>query len=150
MPLYDAIASGVADYRWLMRRMSFEEEVGGDLQRFGADLVDGVLRGVVVAVGGLVGVGAVVDVDEVEDGNAALLERDVIVVRGPGLVLEDVGGVAGVFCGDYEEVLRARGWSWSSRSMLRSLSPIMSATRKALILLSVPSAYHLAARWRVP
>ena len=28
-----------------------EEEVGGDLEGFGADLVEGVLRGVVVAVG---------------------------------------------------------------------------------------------------
>ena len=49
----------------------FEEEVGGDLQAVGADLVDGVLGGVVVAVGELVGVGAVVEVDDVEDRDAA-------------------------------------------------------------------------------
>ena len=52
----------------------FEEEVGRDLQGLGADLVDGVLCGVVVAIGGGVGVGAVVDVDDVERGTAAAKE----------------------------------------------------------------------------
>ena len=50
----------------------FEEEVGGDLEGFGADLVDGVLGGVVVAVGEWLGVGAVVDVDDVEEGTPRL------------------------------------------------------------------------------
>ena len=57
----------------------FEEEVGGDLEGFWADLVEGVLGGVVVAVGGGVGVGAVVDIDEIEDGDAALSEGEMIV-----------------------------------------------------------------------
>ena len=41
-----------------------------------ADLVEGVLGGVVVAVGQGGGAGAVVDVDDVEDGDAALLEGE--------------------------------------------------------------------------
>ena len=56
-----------------------EEEVGGDLEGLGADLVEGVLGGVVVAVGRGVGVGAVVGVDDVEDGDAALGEGEVVV-----------------------------------------------------------------------
>src|ERR1035437_4732205 len=87
----------------------FEEEVGGDLEGLGAELVDGVLRGVVVAVGELVGVGAVVDVDEVEDGDAAFFEWDVVVTEALDGVLEDVAGVAGVFGGDGEQVFEPRG-----------------------------------------
>ena len=126
----------------------FEEEIGGDLEGFGADLVDGVLGGVVVAVGGGVGVGAVVDVDEVEDGDSALGEGEMVVFDAEG-VFEEVGGVAGVFCGMTSRS-RSQGVELSSLSRLRSLSPIMSATRKALILAMVPSWDHLAARWRVP
>ena len=115
----------------------FEEEIGGDLQGLGADLVDGVLGGVVVAVGGCVGVGAVVDVDEVEDGDAALGEGEMVVFDADR-VLEDVGGVAGVLCGLGEQIEQPGGGVVVA-SMLRSLSPIMSATRKALILEMVPS-----------
>ena len=86
----------------------FEEEVGGDLEGFGADLVHGVLGGVVVTVRGGRGVGAVVDVDEVEDGDAALLEGDVIVADGVG-VFVDVGGVASVLGGDLEQVAEPGG-----------------------------------------
>ena len=58
----------------------------------------------VVAVGVFGVVGAVVDVDEVEDGDAALLEGDVVVGDVDLLVLEDVAGVAGVFGGLAEEL----------------------------------------------
>jgi len=58
----------------------FEEEVGGDLQGLRADLVDGVLRGVVVAVGCGGGVRAVVYVNDIERGDAALQERQVVVL----------------------------------------------------------------------
>ncbi len=49
-----------------------------------------------VAVRHLVRVWAVVDIDHVEDWHAALLEREVVVFDLVG-VLEDVGGVAGIF-----------------------------------------------------
>src|ERR1019366_1083008 len=58
-----------------------EEEIEGDLEGFWAELVEGVLRGVMIAVGELVVVGAVIDVDEVEDGDAALFEGDVVVAE---------------------------------------------------------------------
>src|ERR1035437_324020 len=87
----------------------FEEEIGGDLEGFGADLVDGILGCVVVAVRCRGGVGAVVDVDEVEDGHAALLEWDVVVTQTLDGVLEDVAGVAGVFGGDCEQVFEPWG-----------------------------------------
>jgi hypothetical protein len=45
--------------------------------------VDGVLGGVVVAVGCGCGVGAVVDVDDVEGGDAALEEGEVVVSSAP-------------------------------------------------------------------
>ena len=81
----------------------FEEEIACNLKGVGADLVDGVEGGVVVAVGQGHGVRAVVDVDDVEDGDAALLEREMIVLDG-GLVFEDVAGVAGVLRGLLEQV----------------------------------------------
>jgi len=64
---------------------------------------------VVVAVGGGVGVGAVVEVDDIEDGDAALAEGDVVVAEAGKVVLVDVGGVAGVFGGDFEHVAQPRG-----------------------------------------
>ena len=71
--------------RWLMRRIISRKRSAGDLEGAGADLVEGVLLGVVVAVGGGVGVGAVVEVDDVEDRDAALREGEVVVIdRGLG------------------------------------------------------------------
>ena len=82
----------------------FQEEVAGDLEGFDADFVDGVQLGVVVAAFGVVlGGGAVVEVDEIEDRDSALLEGDVVVLD-VGVVFEDGAGVAGVFGGDSEEI----------------------------------------------
>lgn len=81
----------------------FEEEVGGGLQRLRADLVEGVLGGVVVAVGVLAVVGTVVVVDDVEDGDSALVEGQGVVFDGGG-VLGDCRGVAGVFGGELQEI----------------------------------------------
>jgi hypothetical protein len=68
----------------------------------GADLVDGVLRGVVVAVGHGRGVRAVVVIDKVENRNAPLLEGKMIVLDSE-VVGREGGGVVGVFgCGGEE------------------------------------------------
>ena len=47
-------------------------------------------------------------VDDVEDGHAALREGEMVVLFGLA-VFEDVGGVAGVFCGDFEQVEQPGG-----------------------------------------
>ena len=92
----------------------------------GADLVHGVLRGVVIAV-----VGAVVEVDDVDRGHAALDEGEVIVFdRLFGL--EEVALVAEFLCGLGDQAT-SQPVEWVSCWMSRSLSPIMSARMKALI-----------------
>ncbi len=79
-----------------------EEEVASGLEGLGADLVEGVFGGVVVAVGVGGVVGAVVVVDDVEDGDATLVEGDGVVFDG-GVVFGECGRVAGVFGGLDEE-----------------------------------------------
>ncbi len=80
----------------------FEKEVAGGLEGLRADLVEGVFGGVVVAVGVGGVVGAVVVVDDVEDGDAALVEGNGVVFDG-GVVGGEGGGVAGVPGGLDEE-----------------------------------------------
>jgi len=81
-----------------------EDEVAGGLEGFGADFVEGVLGGVMVAVGEFLGVGAVVVVDEVEDGDAALLEGEMVVLDGEGWVFGDGGEMIGILRGGHQDV----------------------------------------------
>ncbi len=92
-----------------MRRMISRNEVAGGLEGFGADLVEGVLGGVVVTVWEFLGVGAVVVVDEVEDGDAALFEGEMVVLDGEGRVFGDGGEMTGVLRGGHEDVFEPGG-----------------------------------------
>ena len=122
------------------------EEVGGDLKALRAQLVEGVAFGVVEGLG--VGGRAVFVVDDVENGDAALPEGEVVVRDGLAAAEEGVA-VAG-FAAGLASSARSQGVELPSLSMLSCFQPIMSASRRALMWGRVPSPDHLAARWRLP
>ena len=120
------------------------QDVANYLETMGTQLVHGVLRGVPVRV-----IRTEVEVDQIQSADPGFEKRQVI-------VFNRCGGGGGTkqssrarrryprpICGAR---LRIR----LSYTISRSLSPVMSTLMRAFIRRFVPSAVHLAARWRLP
>src|SRR5580700_11844345 len=85
----------------LFQAMDGLEHYGAhDFQALGAEFVHGVLIGVPILI-----VGAVVEVDDVEDRDAEHLKRDVVVFFGRHSLIEEIGLVAEVGGGAPDELL---------------------------------------------